>query len=153
MNLAVPPLDPDHAQQAGPRRPPTASSRDPGPPATTVPSPSARISRRHLGRGSGALFTVAGAVGAHDAAVLSRCLHAQLDGCATAAPDTASTVIVVDLTEVESYGSELVELLVVAEERAKTVAVGLHVLELGCSGLREQWQTRREHGPDLARPG
>jgi hypothetical protein len=144
MNLAVPPLDPDHAQHAGPRRPVTAPTRHPGSPPTTVPSPSARISRRPLGRGSGALYTVAGAVGAHDAAVLSRCLHAQLDGCAEA----ASAVIVLDLTEVESYGSELVELLVVAEQRARTLSVGLHVLELGRSGLREQWQTRRGQGSD-----
>jgi hypothetical protein len=153
MNLAHPPLDPDHAQHAGRRRPSTAPSRDPGSPPTTVPSPSARITRRHLGPGSGALFTVAGAVGAHDAAVLSRCLHAQLDERAGAAPDTASAVIVVDLTEVESYGAELVELLVVAEERARTLAVGLHVLELGRSGLREQWQTRHGHKTDQARSG
>jgi hypothetical protein len=150
MNLAVPPLDPDHAQHAGPRRPAKAPTREPGPPPTTVPSPSARISRRHLGRGSGALFTVAGAVGAHDAAVLSRCLHAQLDECAAGAAEALSAVIVLDLTEVESYGSELVELLVVAEQRARTLAVGLHVLELGRSGLREQWQTRRGHVPDGA---
>jgi hypothetical protein len=147
MNLVVPPLDPDHPQHAGPRRPVTAPTRDSGPP-TTVPSPSARISRRPLGRGAGALFTVAGAVGVHDAAILSRCLHAQLDGCAAVAPEAASAVIVVDLTEVESYGSELVELLVVAEQRARTLAVGLHVLELGRSGLREQWQTRRGQGSD-----
>jgi hypothetical protein len=62
----------------------------------------------------------------------------------------ASAVIVVDLTEVESYGSELVELLVVAEQRARTLAVGLHVLELGRSGLREQWQTRHGQGSDRA---
>ena len=150
MNLTIPPLDPDHAQHAGPRRPVTAPTWKPGPPPTTVPSPSARISRRPLGRGSGALFTVAGAVGAHDAAVLSRCLHAQLDECAAAAPEAASAVIVLDLTEIESYGSELVELLVVAEQRARTLAVGLHVLELGRSGLREQWQTRRGHVSDRA---
>jgi hypothetical protein len=146
MNLVVPPRHPDNAQQAGSHRPVTAPTRDSGPPPTRVPSPSARITRRPLGRGAGALFTVAGAVGAHDAAVLSRCLHAQLDGCAAVAPEAASAVIVVDLTEVESYGSELVELLVVAEQRARTLAVGLHVLELGRSGLREQWQTRHGQG-------
>ena len=145
MNLAIPPLDPGHVQHARPRRPVTAPSRDPAPPPTMVPSPSARISRRSLGQGSGALFTVAGAVGAHDAAILSRCLHTQLDQCAATASE-ATAVIVVDLTEIESYGSELVELLVVAEQRARTFAVGLHVLELGRSGLREQWQTRRSHG-------
>jgi hypothetical protein len=98
------------------------------------------------------MFTVAGVVGAHDAAVLSRCLHAQLEERAGAAAEAPSAVIVVDLTEVESYGSELVELLVVAEERARTLEVGLHVLELGRSGLRKQWQTRGDHGPDQARP-
>jgi hypothetical protein len=149
MNLSISPLAPDHAQHARLRRPATPPSRDPAPPPTTVPTPSARISRRPLGRGSGALYTVAGAVGAHDAAVLSRCLHTQLDQCAATAPD-ASAVIVLDLTEIESYGSELVELLVVAEQRARTLAVGLHVLELGRSGLREQWQTRRGHGSERA---
>jgi len=146
MNLVIHPLD---AQHARPRRPVTAPGRDPAPPPTTVPSPSARISRRPLGQGSGALFTVAGVVGAHDAAILSRCLHTQLGQCAATAPE-ASAVIVLDLTEIESYGSELVELLVVAEQRARTLAVGLHVLELGRSGLREQWQTRRGHASERA---
>ena len=144
MNLAVPPLEPDHAPHSGRRRSATAPS-DAGPLARWVPSPSARISRRGLGPGPGVLFTLAGVVGAHDAAVLSRCLHTELDERAEAAPGPGRGVIVVDLTEVESSSSELVELLVVAEERARTLAVGLHVLDLGQSGLREAWQTRRGH--------
>jgi hypothetical protein len=105
-----------------------------------VPSPSARVHRRDLGDGAGVVFTVAGAVGHHDAAVLSRCLHAEL--AAVTGAGTPPRVIVVDLTDVESYGSELVDLLACAEERATTVGIGVHVLELGRSGLREEWEAR-----------
>lgn len=97
MNLAVPPLDPDHAPHSGPRRPAAAPTHA-GPSASRVPSPSARISRRGLEAGPGAPFTIAGAVGAYDAAVLSRCLHTELDERAEAAPGPGRAVIVVDLT-------------------------------------------------------
>ncbi|NMO88391.1 hypothetical protein [Actinomycetospora sp. TBRC 11914] len=136
MSLTTPPLHPDH------RAPKTTSTRDRRPPPTPVPSPSARVHRRDLGQGAGVVFTVAGAVGAHDAAVLSRCLHAELADCAVAAPGDARRVIVVDLTEVETYGSQLVDLLAVAEDRAGSLDVGLHVLELGRSGFREDWENR-----------
>ena len=145
MSLATPPVDPDHEQRTG--RGPTAPRGDRTPPPTTVPSPGARISRRDLGRGAGAVFTVAGDVGAHDAAIISRCLHAEL---AAAGPVTATRVIVVDLTDVEAYGSELVNLLAVAEERAHTLAVGLHLLDLGHSGLRQELEARRSRRPDEA---
>lgn len=145
MSLATPPVDPDHEQRTGYR--PTAPRGDRTPPPTTVPSPGARISRRDLGRSAGAVFTVAGDVGAHDAAIISRCLHAEL-----AATGPATRVIVVDLTDVEAYGSELVNLLAVAEERAHSLAVGLHLLDLGHSGLRHELEARRSHRPDEAAP-
>jgi hypothetical protein len=138
MSLVTPPVDPDHDHRA----PDTAATKDRLPPPTTVPCPSARITRRDLGPAAGAVFTVAGVVGAHDAAILSRCLHCALADRSGAGPGTASSVFVVDLTDVESYGSELVDLLVVAEERARSQAIGLHVLELGHSGLREEWEAR-----------
>lgn len=137
MSLATPSLDPDHDRRTSA----TTSTRDRRPPPTPVPSPSARVHRRDLGDGAGVVFTVAGAVGHHDAAVLSRCLHAEL--AAVPGPGTPPRVIVVDLTDVETYAAELVDLLTVAEERASSLAVGLHVLELGRSGLREDWENRR----------
>lgn len=148
MKLTVPSPALDHPQHVESGSRVTAAGRDPVPPPTSVPSPSARISCRPLGHGTKVLFTVAGAVGAHDAAILSRCLHARLDDHAAAGAGTESAVIVVDLTEVESYGSGLVDLLVVAEQRARTLAVGLHVLDLGRSGLLERWQTRHGHGSE-----
>lgn len=131
MSLTTPPLDPDHDRRA------PAPTRDRRPPPTPVPSPAARVHRRDMADGAGVVFTVAGAVGHHDAAVLSRCLHAELAG-----PGAPPRVVVVDLTEVETYGSELVDLLACAEERAASVGTGVHVLELGRSGLREDWEER-----------
>ena len=64
-----------------------------------------------------------GAIGRNDAAVLSTCLHTELDA------DPA--VIVVNLSQVHVCDPAGLEVLTVGPERARAAGVGLHLVDPG----------------------
>jgi hypothetical protein len=137
--------------------PPRRSGRDgptplawPEPVLTTVPAPNVHITCRRVKDLGSVAISVSGDVGAHDAAVLSSLLHTELEAhdpagpAPPASPVVASLaersaeppqVLVVDLSEVSSYTPALPNLLLVARDRARGLGVGLHLLDLGTSGL------------------
>jgi anti-anti-sigma regulatory factor len=95
-------------------------------------APAASIDVHHVDAAGGVIITVVGAIGCHDAAVLSRHLHAELDA--------DPTVVVVNLSRVSSCGQAGREVLAAARERARATGVGLHLVDLGRTVARE-WLT------------
>lgn len=116
---------------------------------TLIPSPSATIARRRVGAIDGVVVTVKGAMGPGDATALRHCLDREMDGVRLPAqasrhdpehvrgsdesPDThvVPSVVVVDVGEVTACDAAVLEVLVVARERARSSNVGLHILDRG----------------------
>ena len=86
-----------------------------------VPSPGATIELRRTDACTGVTVTVTGEMGHGDAAVLSRCLHAELDAL--------PSVVVVDVRGVTRRGRTYSEVLEVARTRARCAGIGMHVLD------------------------
>jgi anti-anti-sigma regulatory factor len=82
----------------------------------------ASIELRHLEAHGGVLFTVAGAIGRNDAALLSARLHAELDA--------RPAVVVINLSQVTSCDQAGIDVLTVARQRARIDGVGLHLVDV-----------------------
>lgn len=91
------------------------------PPAAAPTGPGATIDVRRLAATRGAIITLTGSVGRNAAAMLSRQLHAELEA--------GSTVIVVNLRQVDSCDPTTVEVLAIARERARAAGIALHVVD------------------------
>ncbi|HSK60909.1 MAG TPA: STAS domain-containing protein [Actinomycetospora sp.] len=95
-------------------------------------SPAATIEISHVGAVSGAVITVTGVIGTHDAAVLARHLHTVLDA--------GPAVVVVNLSHVEHCDQAGLDALAAARDRAREDAIGLHVVDLAGHAPR-RWLT------------
>jgi hypothetical protein len=81
---------------------------------------------RVQGLDGGTTVDVSGRIGRQDAAVLSACLHRQLD--------VRPRVLVLDLRDAEPAAPDILDILRSIRRRARVQGVGLHVLDR--SGLR-----------------
>lgn len=93
----------------------------------------AAIQVRHVNAVGAVVITVTGDIAHHDAAALSRRLHAALD--------TAPAVVVVDLSRVNSCVGPGLAVLAVARERANSSGTDLHLVDLG-NPAPHAWLTR-----------
>lgn len=101
-------------------------------------SPAATIEVSHVGAVSGAVISVAGVIGRHDAAVLARHLGTVLDA--------APAVVVVNLSHLEHCDQAGLDALADARDRAREHSIGLHVVDLAGHASR-RWLT---HAGDAA---
>jgi anti-anti-sigma regulatory factor len=95
-------------------------------------SPASTIEVAHVGAVGGAVITVTGVIGPHDAAVLARHLDTVLDA------DPA--VVVVNLSHVEHCDQAGLDALAAARDRARENSIGLHVVDLAGHAPR-RWLT------------
>jgi anti-anti-sigma regulatory factor len=95
-----------------------------------VPAMTLRV--RTVQAAGGTVVTVSGAISDHDAALLSRCLHAQLE--------LEPALLVVDLSRVPSCDHTGRHVLGLARERAAASGTELRLADLGHPVARE-WLT------------
>ncbi|MDF2976046.1 MAG: hypothetical protein K0S40_774 [Actinomycetospora sp.] len=102
----------------------------------THQTPEGRLEVRRLD--GGATLAFCGRIGRNDAAMISRCLHTQLD--------TPPQVLVLDLSDAEPAAPELLDILRRIRRRARTQDVGLHVLGRGDLRTGMALRQHQRHG-------